>query len=100
MLASGTPAELVANAGLHTWAGVGDGVTALAAQLEALPGVELVTRFGNSMHVSGRDAVALAFAVQRFADDGHWRPLQTTLEDVFIFLMRGAAARAPAGPDR
>jgi ABC-2 type transport system ATP-binding protein len=91
LLARGTPAELVAQAGLHTWEGQGAGVAALAPQLEALPGVDLVTRFGNSLHVSGRDAAALAEAVNRFAGRGDWRELPSTLEDVFIFLMRGAA---------
>jgi ABC-2 type transport system ATP-binding protein len=65
-------------------------VAALAAQIEATPGVELVTRFGNAMHVSGRDAIALEAAVKRFGAQADWQPLATTLEDVFIFLMRGA----------
>jgi len=90
LLASGTPAELVAQAGLHTWEGRGAQVATLAAQIEATPGVELVTRFGNTMHVSGRDTTALEAAVKRFGAQADWQPLATTLEDVFIFLMRGA----------
>ena len=90
LLASGTPDELVAQAGLHTWEGQGAGVAASASRIEASPGVELVTRFGNSLHVSGRDAAALEAALQPFKADGEWRVLPSTLEDVFIFLMRGA----------
>ena len=90
LLASGTPTELVAQAGLHTWEGQGAGVAALAAQIEALPGVALVTRFGNSLHVSGRDADALESALRPFTSSGEWRALPPTLEDVFIFLMQGA----------
>ena len=91
LLASGTPDELVAASGLHTWAGQGAVALAAAAQLEAAPGVELVTRFGNSLHVSGRDADALAAAVQQLGAAGAWQPQAPTLEDVFIFLMRAAA---------
>jgi len=90
LLASGTPAELIAQSGLHSWEGQGADVAKLAAQIEATAGVELVTRFGNSLHVSGRDAAALDAAIHRFGSTGDWRPLPATLEDVFIFLMRGA----------
>ena len=90
LLASGTPAELIAQSGLHSWEGQGADVVKLAAQIEATGGVELVTRFGNSLHVSGRDAAALDAAIHRFGNTGDWRPLPATLEDVFIFLMRGA----------
>ena len=95
LLASGTPTELVAQAGLHTWEGQGAGVAALAAQIEALPGVALVTRFGNSLHVSGRDADALESALRPFTSSGEWRALPPTLEDVFIFLMQGAQGTQP-----
>ena len=90
LLASGTPAELIAQSGLHSWEGQGVDVVKLAAQIEAAEGVKLVTRFGNSLHVSGRDAAALDAAIHRFGSVGDWRPLPATLEDVFIFLMRAA----------
>jgi ABC-2 type transport system ATP-binding protein len=93
LLASGTPDELVAGSGLHTWNGHGPNVAALAERIAALPGVELVTRFGNAIHVSGRDPQALRTAVDRFADAAQWQPVPATLEDVFIFLMRGAAQK-------
>ncbi|MEO8804954.1 MAG: ABC transporter ATP-binding protein [Burkholderiaceae bacterium] len=97
LLASGTPAELIAQAGLHSWEGQGAGVVDLAARIEASAGVELVTRFGNTLHVSGRDAAALEAAVRQFGTSADWRPLPSTLEDVFIFLMRGAdGAQEPA----
>jgi ABC-2 type transport system ATP-binding protein len=88
LLASGTPAELIAQSGLHSWEGQGADVVKQAAQIEATAGVELVTRFGNSLHASGRDAVALDTAIHRFGATGDWAPLPATLEDVFIFLMR------------
>jgi len=96
LLASGTPDELVARSGLHTWAGRGAAAVAAAAALEATPGVELVTRFGNALHVSGRDPVALEAAVRRYAATDDWQPHAATLEDVFIFLMREARAGVAA----
>ena len=98
LLASGTPAELIAHSGLHSWEGQGAEVVKLAAQIEATAGVELVTRFGNSLHVSGRDSVGLDAAIRRFGTAADWRPLPATLEDVFIFLMRGAANGAASRP--
>jgi ABC-2 type transport system ATP-binding protein len=97
LLASGTPAELIAQAGLHSWEGHGAEVVKLAPQIEATAGVELVTRFGNSLHASGRDAAALDAAIHRFGQAGDWRPLPATLEDVFIFLMRGTANGGAGG---
>ena len=97
LLASGTPDALVAGSGLHTWNGHGANVAALAGRIEALPGVELVTRFGNALHVSGRDSQALQAAVAQFAAAAQWQAVPATLEDVFIFLMRGVDAK-PARP--
>jgi ABC-2 type transport system ATP-binding protein len=90
LLAHGTPAELIEQVGFSTWLGEGPALAAQAARIEREPGVELVTRFGNALHVSGRDAAALEAAVHRFAEGGRWQPMTPTLEDVFIFLMRGA----------
>ena len=90
LLASGTPDELVRETRLATWDVHGPNASAAAEQLEATPGVELVTRFGNALHVSGRDAAALDAAVAKFSHIGEWQRLPATLEDVFIFLMRHA----------
>lgn len=54
LLASGTPRELVANSGLHTWQ-VSGATQPLFAALNGQPGIELITRFGNTLHLSGRD---------------------------------------------
>ena len=89
-LATGTPDELVALSGLHTVEGSGAGIAVQAAAIEKQPGVELVTRFGNLLHASGRDAAALDAAVRGVGGPQTWRTIPTTLEDVFIFLMQGA----------
>jgi ABC-2 type transport system ATP-binding protein len=90
LLATGTPQELVALSGLHTVEGSGPAIVAQAAAIQRQPGVALVTRFGNLLHASGRDAAALEAALRAFGDGPAWRSIPTTLEDVFIFLMQGA----------
>lgn len=91
LLAMGTPAELLARSGFTTWRVSGEHIAALANELEALPAVTMVTRFGNVLHVSGTDATALAQAIAPYRRDGLiWTPGEPALEDIFIHLMRGA----------
>ena len=49
----------------------------------------MVAPFGDSLHVSGRDAVALDAAIARYRDrsDLTWTRSEPSLEDVFIDLM-------------
>ena len=99
LLATGTPSELVHQSGLHTWRVTGDEVTILAQALEQQHGVELVTRFGNALHVCGRDAdrLAQAIAPYRHDPDLRWHEAAPQLEDVFIHLMQQSADNyAPA----
>ena len=92
LLAKGTAAEVVAQSGLSTWSVSGDGLYALARELRALPGVDMVVPFGTTMHVSGADAVMLSRALAPFqARPGlKWTEIAPGLEDVFIGLMNSA----------
>jgi ABC-2 type transport system ATP-binding protein len=96
LLVSGTIDRIIADAGLSTWVVTGEGLDALACELKAAPGVDMVARFGVALHVAGRDADAMARVVERYADPAHhWARDQATLEDVFIELMtrnHGSAA--------
>ncbi|KAF7599574.1 MAG: multidrug ABC transporter ATP-binding protein [Candidatus Dactylopiibacterium carminicum] len=89
LMACGTPQELVERSALHTWQVGGEGITALAEALQGAPGVEMVTHFGNSLHVSGSDAAALeaATAAHRADPRQHWQLTRPALEDLFIHLM-------------
>jgi ABC-2 type transport system ATP-binding protein len=91
LLARGTAEELIENARLTTWQITGPDLVALAGKLEGLDAVEQVAPFGNSLHVSGTDPDALerAIAPYRDKDDGRrWREVETSLEELFISLMR------------
>jgi ABC-2 type transport system ATP-binding protein len=90
LLAHGTAQEVIARAGLATWAieGTGD-LMDLAHELRALPGIEMVVPFGNALHVSGTDAHALEASLAPFMRRGGLavREVAPGLEDVFIHLM-------------
>ena len=91
LLACGTPAELIANSGLHTWQVTGQ-TQPLFDALNGQPGVELITRFGNTLHLSGQDADRLAQAIApwRQQPNTQWQAIPPQLEDLFIRLMQSA----------
>ena len=89
LLASGTVADVVRNAGLFTYVVEGPDMAGLAEQLKKQDGIEQVAPFGTTLHVVGLDRDIL---------DGVLAPLrqrpgttvtegQTSLEDVFIEFM-------------
>ena len=67
----------------------GDELQALAAELTGKPGVDMVAPFGTSLHVSGRDRVALESTIAPWRENSglHWQYSAPSLEDVFIELM-------------
>ena len=88
LLARGTVGEVVSSARLSTWEITGRGLLALAEKLRGQPGIEQVVPFGNTLHVSGHDPEKLeATLAATPAGDTRRRPIQSSLEDVFISLM-------------
>ncbi len=88
LLARGTVAEVIASARLTTWIVTGPRLRAIAEALRGRAGVEQVVAFGNTLHVSGRDAAQLDAAVAGVRDAAHtWTRAAASLEDVFIGLM-------------
>ena len=88
LLTRGTLGEVLAAAQLHTWTVTGPGLLALAAALRVRPGIEQVVAFGNTLHVSGRDAAQLEAAIAAVREPRHvWIKVTSSLEDVFISLM-------------
>ena len=88
LLSSGTADEIVAQAGLTTWAVSGPDLNQLAHTLRATPGVCLAVPFGARMHVSGTDPESLERAIAPFRTEAHlWQQIPPGLEDVFIHLM-------------
>jgi ABC-2 type transport system ATP-binding protein len=89
LLAAGTAEEIIAGVSLATWAVSGRRMHELAEELRGLPGVEQVVPFGNTLHVSGRDAGRLEASLRPYLDGPwRWERIATGLEEVFIHLMR------------
>jgi ABC-2 type transport system ATP-binding protein len=88
LLTRGSLDEVVTAARLTTWMVTGPALGALAARLRRQPGIEQVVAFGNTLHVSGREAATLDTAIASVRDPAHeWRKIRSGLEDVFISLM-------------
>ncbi len=89
LLAHGTVEEVIAQSALTTYTVTGEGLSRLAVDLAGQPGVDMVAPFGNTLHVSGRDEVALdaAIAPYRSGRGTVWHRSEPSLEDVFIELM-------------
>ena len=104
LLAQGTAAEVIAAQGLTTYLVHGPDVQALSARLRGLPGVEQTVAFGETLHVTGKDAAALEQSLRAATAGGGYAvaPTATGLEDVFIHLVKGATDNwgEGAGPSR
>lgn len=90
LLACGTPEELIRQSGFSTWR-LAQAPADLAHWLESQPGVALVTRFGNALHLSSRQPELVAPLLAQLQAQGQtWQPVPTALEDLFIALMNQA----------
>lgn len=96
LIASGTVAEMVRNAGLATMILEGPGVAEAARQLRGMAGVDQVAAYGTTLHVIGRDGAALRRSATEVAARTGTRQTEAepNLEDVFIQLMGEAADNA------
>ena len=90
-LIAGPAREIPAMVGLTTWSVEGPEIGVLEARLRAEVAVVQVARFGAVLHVSGKDAAALATVAAAYWDGAHrWQKLEGGLEEAFIYLMSGA----------
>lgn len=89
MLATGTVADVVRNAGLTTFLITGARLHEVAAGLQGRPGVEQVAPFGATLHVVGSDPELLKTTLDEVArsEGVTVTPGETSLEDVFIQFM-------------
>ncbi|APZ52032.1 ABC transporter ATP-binding protein [Salipiger abyssi] len=92
LVARGTVAEVVRDAGLTTMVISGTRAGEAARRLEGAAGVDQIAPFGTTLHVVGRDGAALRETVARVAEETGTEaaPAETSLEDVFIQLMGDA----------
>ncbi|MGR9053877.1 MAG: ATP-binding cassette domain-containing protein [Gammaproteobacteria bacterium] len=100
ILADGTPDEVVEQQHLTTWAVSGRDIQRYPDKLRALPGVDQVATFGSVLHVCSENGADAEPALQRFAAQHGLilEPVQPSLEDVFIRLMRHTQDPFKAAP--
>ncbi|HBH79168.1 MAG TPA: multidrug ABC transporter ATP-binding protein, partial [Nitrospira sp.] len=88
LLANGTVSDVIQQARLTTWSVSGPHLHQLAVELRRQPAVQQAVAFGDRLHVSGADPVALETALAAFRTGPYvWHRVDTGLEDVFIHLM-------------
>jgi ABC-2 type transport system ATP-binding protein len=89
LLAQGTSREVIESQDLATWSIQGEHLSELSEKLRATPGVDQTVVFGAALHASGRDHAALERAIRQATAGTTLRmePIETGLEDVFIYLM-------------
>ena len=93
LLVQGTAAEVIAAQGLTTFSVQRPRpATRCRERLQRMPGVEQTVAFGETIHVTGKDAAALERSLREATAGGAYTiaPIDTGLEDVFIHLMQGA----------
>lgn len=90
ILTRGTVEAVIDQAGLYVWIASGDHLTELAHQLRDKDSTLQITPFGNTLHMIGRDKIALANALQPFKNQYHLTEGKPNLEDVFIHLVSQA----------
>ena len=98
LLVQGSAAEVVQSQRLSTWSIHGEHLAELAARLQGQPGVDQTVVFGSSLHATGHDAAALERTVTQAAHAAGLEaaPIDTGIEDVFIYLMnRAGTTEAP-----
>jgi ABC-2 type transport system ATP-binding protein len=90
LLAQGTAEDIVRQSALHTWQVTGPDPGALARELRGRPGIDMMTAFGASLHVSGTDPERLESAIAPWRERAglEWRRVAPGLEDAFIRFMR------------
>lgn len=88
LLATGSIPEIIAGAGLTTWAASGTKLAALADAIRGKEGVEQVVAWGDLLRICGMDPLLLQRAIDQFPDY-HWQKVSTSLEEVFIHYVNG-----------
>ena len=88
LLAHGTVDEIVNQSGLTTFTVKGGDLSGLSTALSGKPGIDSLAPFGDTLHVSGRDAAALEAQIAPYRDASYqWSPSTPSLEDVFIEMV-------------
>lgn len=92
LLEQGTPEQIIRHVGLSTYKIHGEEITSLYHQLKISDKKLLVVMFGENLHVSSNNALALESTIDKLKKDNRYKieKIETNLEDVFIHLIESA----------
>ncbi len=89
LLTKGTIDDIISHENLTTWTVRGRNLLELSMVLKDTPSVDQVLAFGNTLHISSKDETGLEGVVKSFmTSDYQWEKVETSIEDVFIHLMK------------
>jgi len=87
IVVQGGAASVVAQSGLVTFEGTGEGVDRAAVALRRTPGVEAAAVFGRALRVASLDREALKRAIEAKGKGLVWAEVEPRLDDVFIHML-------------
>lgn len=89
LVTAGQVQDIVNQCGLATWLVLGPDVMSMAEKLRNDHNIEQVIERGNELRVSSKDHDLLANAIKNnMTEDYKAQKVRTTLEDVFIYLLK------------
>lgn len=84
LLAQGSAQSIIESQKLSTYEITGESLMDVSKSLEQHPAIEQTVIFGSTLHVSGKDPKAIEETLKIHS----YKPISTSLEDVFIYLMK------------
>lgn len=91
LLATGSAKSIIEEQKLFTFAAYGEGLMGLSERLKKEEGVAQTVMFGQALHISGKDENGVANALKKVSGDNiRFEKIETSLEDVFIYIMRNS----------
>lgn len=95
LMAEGTIPEIIKQSGLVAWRANGKKLPELADSVRGAKGVDQVVIWGNELRICGTDESMLRRVVSEH-DNYQWHKTETSLEEVFIYLVSENAEGAAA----
>lgn len=84
LLAQGSAESIIEKQKLFTYEITGNNLMEVSKSLETNPAIEQTVIFGSTLHVSGKDPQA----IENILQTRQYKSIPTSLEDVFIYLMK------------
>jgi ABC-2 type transport system ATP-binding protein len=87
ILVRGTPEEIIYRSKLFTRQAKGPHLQKLASLLRTEKNIDQIISYGQALHISSKNKKALAHIAAKYKEGYQFKPIETSLEDVFINLV-------------